>query len=667
MRRYLRFRGHAGPLRPQLSPTWTTRSSGAPTRRACTARDDLRALHRGVPGGHGFPRRAAARRRAQGHRAHPADGRAHRAPDRQGAGLRGGRRRLLRGAASSRPTASCRARTSTISWRARGSTWTSASATRATSRCGSRPSRASPRGRAPGGRAGPAGTSSARRWPCQHLGETLDIHGGGEDLIFPHHEYEIAQSEARDRRARSRATGCTTGCVNLGAEKMSKSLGNTLTIRDAGRSATIPRPCGSISSARTTGTRSSFSDERIERGGARARRGSRALVAEAERLAARGTPPPGPDQRALRRGAPRQRARFEAAMDDDFNTPQALGVLFDLARALQTARARGDAKAGRERAPSSWAWASWSTLARALGLLEAPGPERRGRGRSQAQGARSTPWSGCARRRASSGDFAEADRLRDGARRRWAWSSRTRARARPGSCAGDRARGRRRSFGRNPVLELLRGPTAAAWRRWPSSSEGRGPALQELLTLAREPAGEGVLPDARAAHRHGGDPPSPGGGGAGGRGVLRRRWRLLGVPGERGEPAFFLALDRIQDPRNLGAVLRTAEATGVARGRSCPSTTRRASPPAVAKVGDGGAGARPGGAGDQPGPSARIMKKESIWVMGAAQQGGGTPGSVDLTVPVCLVLGGEGEGLRPLVARTCDLLLTCRCGARSGR
>ena len=53
-----------------------------------------------------------------------------------------------------------------------------------------------------------------------------------------------------------------------------------------------------------------------------------------------------------------------------------------------------------------------------------------------------------------------------------------------------------------------------------------------------------------------------------------------------------------------------------------------------------------------------ILKRESVWVMGAATRGGDVPWEVDLTVPLCLVHGGEGEGLRPLVARTCDRLLT---------
>ena len=63
----------------------------------------------------------------------------------------------------------------------------------------------------------------------KYLGETLDLHGGGEDLIFPHHSCEIAQSEAATGKPFSRFW-LHNGFVNLGSEKMSKSLGNTLTI-----------------------------------------------------------------------------------------------------------------------------------------------------------------------------------------------------------------------------------------------------------------------------------------------------------------------------------------------------------------------------------------------------------------------------------------------------
>ena len=182
----------------------------------------------------------------------------------------------------------------------------------------------------------------------QYLGETFDIHGGGEDLIFPHHENEIAQSEAATGKPFARYW-LHNGFVNLGGEKMSKSLGNTLTIKDL-----VRRHDPEALRLYLLGThyRSplEFGDERITEAG-RALERLRALKEEAERIAARGTPAPGPDGGLFDQVAA-QRARFEAAMDDDFNTPQALGVLFDLARrAPHRPRAGGAGRGGRGRLP----------------------------------------------------------------------------------------------------------------------------------------------------------------------------------------------------------------------------------------------------------------------------------------------------------------------------
>ena len=65
----------------------------------------------------------------------------------------------------------------------------------------------------------------------KHLGDTIDIHGGGQDLAFPHHENEIAQSESKQGR-NLRTTGCTMHFVTMGEEKMSKSLGNFVLVHD---------------------------------------------------------------------------------------------------------------------------------------------------------------------------------------------------------------------------------------------------------------------------------------------------------------------------------------------------------------------------------------------------------------------------------------------------
>ena len=91
-----------------------------------------------------------------------------------------------------------------------------------------RQARASRPGPPPGAPAVPAGTWSARPWPPSTSAPTFDIHGGGLDLVFPHHENELAQS--RRPATASPGTGCTTAWVRIGGEKMSKSLGNSLLI-----------------------------------------------------------------------------------------------------------------------------------------------------------------------------------------------------------------------------------------------------------------------------------------------------------------------------------------------------------------------------------------------------------------------------------------------------
>jgi cysteinyl-tRNA synthetase len=179
----------------------------------------------------------------------------------------------------------------------------------------------------------------------QYLGESFDIHAGGEDLVFPHHENEIAQSEA--------ATGhpfvrywIHNGFVNWGAEKMSKSLGNVLTLKELLRHHD-PEALRLYLLGTHYRNPLDFATERVTEA-ARARERFRNLFEEADRLAARGTPAPGGDQGLLEEVAEARRL-FEEVMDDDFNTAQAVAVLFDLAHRLQSFKSKvtqGEAAAG---------------------------------------------------------------------------------------------------------------------------------------------------------------------------------------------------------------------------------------------------------------------------------------------------------------------------------
>lgn len=165
------------------------------------------------------------------------------------------------------------------------------------------------------------------------LGNHFDIHGGGADLQFPHHENEIAQSEG--------ATGepfvnvwMHNGFVRVNEEKMSKSLGNFFTVREILQRF---RPEEVRYFILTSQYRSplNYDDEHLEQARAALTRLYTALRGLPD-VAPQGDPAaePGPE----RAGADAFTARFYAAMDDDFNTPEALAVLFDLARDINRVR-----------------------------------------------------------------------------------------------------------------------------------------------------------------------------------------------------------------------------------------------------------------------------------------------------------------------------------------
>ncbi|MBC7235146.1 MAG: 23S rRNA (guanosine(2251)-2'-O)-methyltransferase RlmB [Chloroflexi bacterium] len=126
---------------------------------------------------------------------------------------------------------------------------------------------------------------------------------------------------------------------------------------------------------------------------------------------------------------------------------------------------------------------------------------------------------------------------------------------------------------------------------------------------------------------------------------------------QRAEAPFLLALDSVQDPQNLGAILRTAEAVGV-HGVILPERRAASVTPAVGRASAGAAEHLLIAQVTNLSRTLERLKKEGLWVVGLEQHPRAQDyRSVDFRVPLVLVLGGEGTGMRRLVAETCDVLV----------
>ncbi|MEM5495779.1 cysteine--tRNA ligase [Paraglaciecola mesophila] len=167
----------------------------------------------------------------------------------------------------------------------------------------------------------------------KHLGEHFDIHGGGSDLIFPHHENEVAQSCcAYDTPYVN--YWVHAGMVQVDSEKMSKSLGNFFTLRDVLQQHDAETLRYFLMSAHYR-SQLSYSENNITQ----ARSALERLYTSLRDVKA---------NIRVDMQSTDYITRFDKAMDDDFNTPEAMAVLFDVAKELNRAKAEGEA--GHERA-----------------------------------------------------------------------------------------------------------------------------------------------------------------------------------------------------------------------------------------------------------------------------------------------------------------------------
>ncbi|EPC6044441.1 TPA: cysteine--tRNA ligase [Serratia marcescens] len=247
---------------------------------------------------------------------------------------------------------------------------------------------------------------------CKQLGTHFDIHGGGSDLMFPHHENEIAQSScAHDGPYVN--YWMHSGMVMIDKEKMSKSLDNFFTIRDVLGHYDAETVRYFLMSGHYR-SQLNYSEENLKQ--------ARTAL---ERLytALRGT-----DANAAPAGGEAFEARFREAMDDDFNTPEAYSALFDLAREVNRLK-------GEDMAAASGMAAELRKLANVLGLLQQE-PEQFLQGRAQVD----------------DGEVAEIEAL---------IKQRNEARAAKDWALADAARDRLNEM--NIVLED--GPQGTTWRR----------------------------------------------------------------------------------------------------------------------------------------------------------------------------------------------------------
>jgi cysteinyl-tRNA synthetase len=173
----------------------------------------------------------------------------------------------------------------------------------------------------------------------RYLGDTFDIHGGGEDLVFPHHENEIAQSEGASGKPLARYW-VHNGFVRVNSEKMSKSVGNFFTIRDILKQY-HPEVLRLFMMQSHYRSPVDFSDAALNE----ARQGMDRLYSTLKKIrdlrvagVERADPPEDTSEkdRELIGQLKKLRERFIEAMDDDFNTARAIGCLFDTIRFLNT-------------------------------------------------------------------------------------------------------------------------------------------------------------------------------------------------------------------------------------------------------------------------------------------------------------------------------------------
>ncbi|HXV14746.1 MAG TPA: cysteine--tRNA ligase, partial [Candidatus Krumholzibacteria bacterium] len=202
------------------------------------------------------------------------------------------------------------------------------------------------------------------------LGETIDFHGGGEDLIFPHHENELAQSECATGKEFVRSW-MHNGLLNLRGQKMSKSTGHFFGMEDV-----LKEFRGEVVRFYLLSThfrsQMEYSRERLENAKSALERLENACRSLDERIARLGKGPSvsTPAGRTLVEAAREAKVRFLEAMNDDFNSAGAIGYLFELIKTYNVLLDEDEASVSQSREGLEAVWSALSEFDRILGLFK---------------------------------------------------------------------------------------------------------------------------------------------------------------------------------------------------------------------------------------------------------------------------------------------------------
>ena len=203
----------------------------------------------------------------------------------------------------------------------------------------------------------------------KYLGETLDFHGGGEDLIFPHHENELAQSECATGKEFVRSW-MHNGLLNLRGQKMSKSTGHFFGMEDV-----LKEFDGQVVRFYLLSThfrsQMEYSRERLEASEKTFERmvnACRSIDEQRSRLSS-GPPVSSAQGRELVAAAEKAQASFLAAMDDDFNSAGAIGYMFELIKTYNVMLDENPAAISSSREGLDAVWASLSLFDQVLGFF----------------------------------------------------------------------------------------------------------------------------------------------------------------------------------------------------------------------------------------------------------------------------------------------------------